>query len=238
MGSFFSFPSWTSPAQAAQERRLLPDLVFPAALDGRRRGLSLVLDPSQPGKSSLRHSRPARCCRDHQQVDHDLPGQARFLDELQHIQYAYTGGDYRISISTTISPGTYRRIDVGDYIPVLYLPERQATIASIHPASRRSIAGAPSAVSPLPPPCAVSEDGDCGISTNRTSSSPGLAARGARCQGEVTRLVDVNTGKGGVRTYLEFSFRTQRGETIEGRTDYVNGWGNLVGLRTIPSCLL
>jgi hypothetical protein len=141
-----------------------------------------------------------------------------------HIQYAYTGGDYRFTVSTTISGETYERIDVGDHIPVLYLPEKPGdnridspSIASKYRFGANGCFIFAAVVFGL---------GGWGLRYihGQNTIFTWLGDSGARCQGEVTRLVQVNTGKGGVRTYLELSFRTQRGETVEGRTGYVNGW--------------
>jgi hypothetical protein len=142
-----------------------------------------------------------------------------------HLQYAYTGGDYRITDDTTTSSDMYGRIDVGDRIPVIYLPEKP----SDNRIDSLSIAGKyqAGAIFGFVFAAGVFGLGGWGLRSthNQNRIFTWLGNSGARCQGEVTRLVEVNTGKGGIRTYLELSFRTQRGKTIEGRSGYVNGWG-------------
>jgi hypothetical protein len=142
-----------------------------------------------------------------------------------HFQYAYTGGDYRFTESTTTSPGMYGIIDVGDHVPVLYLPEKPADNRIDSPSIAAEYRWG--AIGGFVFAAVVFGLGGQGLLYlhGQNKIFTWLGNSGARCQGEVTHLVEVNTGKGGVRTYLEFSFHTQRGETMEGRTGYVNGWG-------------
>ena len=48
-----------------------------------------------------------------------------------------------------------------------------------------------------------------------------LCDYGTHCTGRVRELVEVNTGKGMIRTYLTFSFATSAGELMRGRTEYL-----------------
>jgi hypothetical protein len=142
-----------------------------------------------------------------------------------HIQYAYTAGDSEITASTTVSSEMYARVDEGDHIPILYLPEKPRDNRIDSP----SIAAAYrwGAIGGFAFAAVVFGLGGWGLRYlhGQNKIFTWLGDSGARCQGEVSRLVEVNTGKGGIRAYLELTFRTQRGETIMGRSGYVNGWG-------------
>jgi hypothetical protein len=139
----------------------------------------------------------------------------------------YIRYDYRVTggligtCSTTLPRGTWDLLEVGQTLPLVYLPEKPIDSRIDTPAQAAHYTMTAAVVFLFGAVILGLGGWGLGCQHGQNKIFLWLGESGARCQGTVASLVDVNTGKGGIRSYLAFRFVTNTGREITGRTGYL-----------------